>query len=889
MSEQLITVILFDGFLSLEWEDCSDVSSDKKTQFEHYLYKVYKNQTKEIPLKWLISLGLYNQDEHLSPSLRFWHTFSSTWIRLIRNNPEAETKRELFNIDIESEDQDYFAEIVPPMIGGEFVTYDYFRHVWDQLTSTYKNLIVSFKGSIDSFFNNCSFTEQPTDRIHFHLVENRKNEVRPFAFLATYTALTGNNGLVRHFPLKAAVQEFSNNKSKLLELLSTVKKIAKNNSLIRSLYDSGELFNPVSLTPSEAFDFLKSVPEIERAGILCRIPRWWKGVKKSKVSLSIGNTGPSRLDLNALLTFDSYLTIDNETLSVDEARKIIDHAQGLAFIKGKWIPVDIQSLQNSIDLFEKAKLIAEKHNVSFAGAMKILAGVSSNSAIPGMVEISYGEWMHQLMQKLTNPALLHETKASTSLTATLRTYQQHGLNWLCFLHELGLGICLADDMGLGKTIQVLALLQLKKAENRCSLIIVPSSLVSNWQSEIAKFTPDLKVKVLHPQGNEHFDKSTLLTNVSRYDIAITTYGMIQRIDSFDKQEWFYIICDEAQAIKNPGSKQTVAVKKLKSQYRLVITGTPVENRLSDLWSIFDFVNPGLLGTFKEFKKYMTRIATEPALFTKLKMAVKPYILRRSKADKSIISDLPDKVEMKSYCELSAIQIKLYRKLVDAMEDELEKTDFLSRRGIIFNYLVKCKQLCNHPDHFTGSGPFDASHSGKFLRIAELCDVISDKREKVLIFTQFKEIIAPLECYLGEIFKAKGVTLSGSSTLNQRKKAVELFQDESVYTPFFILSLKAGGTGLNLTAANHVIHFDRWWNPAVENQATDRAYRIGQKKNVVVHKFICKGTIEERIDLMIDDKKAIADEILTSGTENWITEFDNKKITEMFRLNLDIGS
>jgi len=889
MSEQLVTVILFDGFLSLEWEDSCVEACDKKTQFEHHLYKVYKSQTADIPLKWLISLGLCSPDIQLSPSLGFWHKFSLNWIRQIRNNPEAETKRELFSIDIESTDQDYFAEIVPPMIGGEFVTYDYFQRVWDQLNCTYKNHIATFKGSIDSFFKNCSFTVHPTDRIHFHLVENRKNEVRPFAFLATYTVLTSNSGQVRHFPLKAAVQEFSNNKNKLLELLSTVNKIAKNNNLIRSLYDSGELFNPVSLTPSEAFDFLKSVPDIESAGILCRIPRWWKGVKKSKVSLSIGNTAPSRLDLHSLLTFDSYLTIDNEILSVDEARKIIEHAQGLAFIKGKWIPVDIQSLQNSINLFEKAKLIAEQQNVSFAEAMKILAGVGSNSSIPGTVEISYGEWMHQLMQKLTNPTLLHEIKASTSLKATLRTYQQHGLNWLCFLHELGLGMCLADDMGLGKTIQVLALLQLMKAKKRCSLIIVPSSLVSNWQSEIAKFTPDLKVRILHPQGNEQFDKGKTLSGINDYDIAITTYGMIQRIDGIEEQEWFYIICDEAQAIKNPGSKQTIAVKKLKSRYRLVITGTPVENRLSDLWSIFDFINTGFLGTFTEFKKYMSRIATEPELFTKLKMAVKPYILRRSKADKSIISDLPDKVEIKSYCELSGIQIKLYRKLVDAMEDELEKTDSLSRRGIIFNYLVKCKQLCNHPDHFTGNGPFDASHSGKFLRIAELCEVISEKREKVLIFTQFKEIIEPLEYYLSEIFKAKGVTLSGSSTLNQRKKAVELFQDESVYTPFFILSLKAGGTGLNLTAANHVIHFDRWWNPAVENQATDRAYRIGQQKNVVVHKFICKGTIEERIDLMIDDKKVIADEILTSGTENWITEFDNKKITEMFRLNLGIGS
>jgi non-specific serine/threonine protein kinase len=372
--------------------------------------------------------------------------------------------------------------------------------------------------------------------------------------------------------------------------------------------------------------------------------------------------------------------------------------------------------------------------------------------------------------------------------------------------------------------------------------------------------------------------------IGDYDIAITTYGMLGRCAWLSAREWFYVICDEAQAIKNPATKQSRSVKALKCRHRCVMTGTPVENRLTDLWSLFDFINPGLLGSFGEFKSFAKGLDHNPAGFGRLRKVVHPYILRRSKSDKSIISDLPDKVEMKTWCALSRHQALIYQELVRRLDKELSLVDGIKRKGIVLAYLMKCKQLCNHPDHYAGSGVFLPEESGKFKRLMELCETIHEKREKMLIFTQFTEIIDPLSGFLKNIFGASGLSLSGATSVKKRNEAVERFQGGE-YVPFFILSLKAGGVGLNLTEASHVIHFDRWWNPAVENQATDRAFRIGQKKNVMVHKFICKGTIEEKIDALIEDKKKLAGEIIPSAAENWITELDDKQIKDMFRLTL----
>jgi len=345
-----------------------------------------------------------------------------------------------------------------------------------------------------------------------------------------------------------------------------------------------------------------------------------------------------------------------------------------------------------------------------------------------------------------------------------------------------------------------------------------------------------------------------------------------------------VILDEAQAIKNPGTQQTKSVKILNSQNRIIMTGTPIENRLSDLWSLFDFLNPGLLGTAKEFGTFASNVKKTHNGYSRLKKIISPYILRRLKTDKSVISDLPEKVEMHTYAGLSKKQIVLYQNTVCELTKRLETVEGVQRRGIILASLMKFKQLCNHPDQFLGTGGYEEADSGKFLRLREICETIYEKREKVLVFTQFKEITGPLHAFLKTIFERDGLVLHGSTAVGMRKKIVEQFQG-SEYIPYMVLSLKAGGVGLNLTEANHVIHFDRWWNPSVENQATDRAFRIGQKKNVIVHKFITKGTIEEKINDMLREKTKLTADVIQVTGEAMITEMDNKELVDLFKLTL----
>jgi non-specific serine/threonine protein kinase len=373
--------------------------------------------------------------------------------------------------------------------------------------------------------------------------------------------------------------------------------------------------------------------------------------------------------------------------------------------------------------------------------------------------------------------------------------------------------------------------------------------------------------------------------LSKIDVALTTYGMLQRQPWLIDMLWPLVVLDEAQAIKNPGTRQTRSVKKLKSQARIALTGTPIENRLSDLWSLFDFLCPGLLGSATVFKNFIKGLeGHEQSHFAPLRNLVSPYILRRLKTDKQVISDLPDKTEVKAYCGLTKPQYVLYSKTVRELEKALETSDGIKRRGLVLSFLMRFKQICNHPSQSLGDGNYRPQESGKFERLQGLCEEISARQEKVLIFTQFREMTNPLADLLSPIFGRAGLILHGGVPVKKRKSLMDTFQSESG-SPFFILSLKAGGTGLNLTAASHVIHFDRWWNPAVENQATDRAFRIGQKKNVLVHKFICRGTIEEKIDAMIEEKIALGKSLLEGGTETLLTEMNDQELLDLVSLDI----
>jgi non-specific serine/threonine protein kinase len=417
------------------------------------------------------------------------------------------------------------------------------------------------------------------------------------------------------------------------------------------------------------------------------------------------------------------------------------------------------------------------------------------------------------------------------------------------MHRLNLGACLADDMGLGKTIQVIALLLHMKqieGEKPVSLLVLPASLIANWKAEIERFAPEISVFVAHPSERKTTEAGETEPDLKGADLVITTYGMLARIPWLRERKWQLVILDEAQAIKNAATRQARTAKELRTNSRIALTGTPVENRLSDLWSLFDFLNPGLLGTAKAFTTFVKQTSEqEKNPYGPLRTLVRPYILRRLKTDKAIIADLPDKTEVTAFCGLTKAQVVMYEQIVADLGRSLAKADGIQRRGIVLASLMRLKQICNHPSQVTGDNSYDPEQSGKFHRLKEICTELAERQEKPLVFTQFRG------------------------------------------PPFFVLSIKAGGTGLNLTEASHVIHFDRWWNPAVENQATDRAFRIGQKRNVLVHKFVCRGTVEERIDALIADKVGLARDLLDEGSETMLTEMDNDRLMRM--VSLDVRS
>jgi non-specific serine/threonine protein kinase len=470
------------------------------------------------------------------------------------------------------------------------------------------------------------------------------------------------------------------------------------------------------------------------------------------------------------------------------------------------------------------------------------------------------------------------------------------------MNRLGLGACLADDMGLGKTIQVLSLLLVLKRKRAqtlktpdapgTSLLIVPASLIANWKAEIQRFAPSLSVFYAHPAETPNEElaraaKAPARTLASR-DLVITSYSMAVRLAWFKEMNWNLVVLDEAQAIKNPGARQSRVVRELRCRHRIALSGTPIENRLSDLWSLFDFLCPGLLGGAKEFAAFLkSRSQSDQNQFAPLRRLVRPYILRRLKTDKRIITDLPDKTEVTAFCPLTRRQAALYQQAVADLAERLEapEVEGIQRRGIILAFLTRFKQICNHPSQWLGDGAYAPAESGKFNRLRELCEEIASRQEKVLVFTQYREITDPLARHLAEVFGQSGLILHGGTAVSKRKELVDAFQRDGG-PPFFVLSLKAGGTGLNLTAATHVIHFDRWWNPAVENQATDRAFRVGQKRNVMVHKFTCRGTLEERIHEVIASKSALAEDVLGEGGERLLTEMNNSELLRFVALDIN---
>ena len=647
----------------------------------------------------------------------------------------------------------------------------------------------------------------------------------------------------------------------------------------------------VNLTLDEAFEFLKENAWIlEDSGFKVIIPAWLtpKGrqraklrLRSSKSSSSSSTKAKSYLSLQNLINYEYELAIGDEPVSVEEWEQLVATKAPLVQFRGQWMELDRDKMAEMLQLWQQ-----QQHENSQLSVQELLKKLAEEN---DTFEISVSDSLAAMLEKLTDNSQLEPIENPPQLNATLREYQKRGVSWLRYLESLGLNGCLADDMGLGKTMQVITLLVLEKeaAKTAPTLLIAPTSVLGNWQKEVEKFAPHLKTFIHHGSGREN-DAAQFKKLCNDCDIVISSYTLARKDAALlNACTWQRLVLDEAQNIKNPKAAQTKAINTLKANYRLALTGTPVENRLMDLWSIFNFLNPGYLGKQAQFRKiYEIPVQRDNDVQQSaiLKKLIQPFVLRRLKTDKNIIKDLPDKIEGKQYCNLSKEQASLYEAVVKDVEIKLEELDGIARQGLMLSTLMKLKQICNHPMQFLQDGSaFTPERSHKLERIGEMLEEALAEGDSVLVFTQFTEIGESLQKYLNNEKHYPTHYLHGGTSRKKREQMISDFQNPESAPSVFILSLKAGGVGITLTQANHVFHFDRWWNPAVENQATDRAFRIGQQKNVFVHKFVTLGTLEEKIDQMIEDKQKIADSII-GNDESWLTKLDNQAFKNLIALN-----
>ena len=585
--------------------------------------------------------------------------------------------------------------------------------------------------------------------------------------------------------------------------------------------------------------------------------------------------------MTSLIDLDIDIALGDTPISPEELQELADLKVPLVRFRGQWVEINADGIQAAADFWRN------RNQVTLRDAVQIGLGADQQAEADN-VSLIAGDWLKDLLEQLQEKATIEMIDTPDQFAGELRQYQQLGYSWLAFLSRWGLGACLADDMGLGKTVQTLAALQrdCEQGNGRPNLLVCPTSVINNWQREIARFTPDLAALVHHGPGRHQGDE--FREQAEGHQVIITSYGTMNRDrELLASVPWRAVILDEAQNIKNPASQQASTARSIQADYRVALTGTPVENHVGDLWSIMQFLNPGLLGTQAEFKRnYFQPIQADrdEAAATRLQKATGPFILRRLKTDRSIIDDLPDKNETKQYCNLTREQATLYEAVLRETETRLESAEGIERRGSILDTLTKLKQACNHPRQLLGDNSAIAGRSGKLARLQELLDELLPAGDRVLIFSQFAEMGAILQQHVQETYGLETPFLHGGVARNQRDRMVQCFQEDPDGPQVFVLSLKAGGSGLNLTRANHVVHYDRWWNPAVENQATDRAFRIGQTKDVHVHKLICAGTLEDRIDLMIEIKQETANQVVGATSERWLTELSNAELRDVLALS-----
>ena len=659
-------------------------------------------------------------------------------------------------------------------------------------------------------------------------------------------------------------------------------------------------------TPT-AYRFLReAAPLLEQAGFGLLVPPWWNqrgarlGVRLHlKPRAGDERRAPSggKLSLSNLVSYQWELALGDTLLTREEFEALVALKSPLVQIRGQWVQLDSEQVEAAIHFWESQ---AQGGEISLIQAAQFGLGGQTNASDLPVTEVVAEGWVNDWLERLSHPERMIELVQPEGLRGLLRPYQLYGYSWLVFFRRFGMGACLADDMGLGKTVQALALIQYEKETQGMLpgpvLLLCPTSVVTNWQRETNRFTPGLTTMIHQGPGRLH--GAEFKQAAQKVDLVLTSYAVV-RMDAEQLQQvpWYGIIADEAQNIKNPSAKQTQAVRRLPGSFRLALTGTPVENRLTELWSIMQFLNPGYLGTLEKFRaEYAIPIERfgEPEATQRLRQLIGPFVLRRVKTDPNVIQDLPEKIEIKQYCNLTEEQATLYEAVVQSTMKKIAESEGIERKGLVLTLLMQLKQVCNHPMQYlhqvqVESGGTDApdivqlaGRSGKLIRLVEMLDEILSEGDRALVFTQFAEMGHLLANYLPGALGHNVQFLYGGTPMKARDQMVQRFQEDDHAPPIFILSLKAGGIGLNLTRANHVFHFDRWWNPAVEDQATDRSFRIGQLRNVEVHKFITAGTLEERIDELIDSKKGLADAIIGGG-EQWLTELSTEDLRELVNL------
>jgi SNF2 family DNA or RNA helicase len=694
-------------------------------------------------------------------------------------------------------------------------------------------------------------------------------------------------------PLRLLNRRFENPQERLLEDLGRACRLFP--PLAGSLREARPQGLPIDL--NGAYQFLReATPLLEESGYGVLVPSWWNK-PASRLSLRLRLRPAQRrsraaakgggLGMESLVQFDWQASLGGESLTREEFERLAALKTPLVSIRGQWVELRQEDLQAALRAWETGQ---GGELTTLGEALHAQAEAAAHGLAVEAVEAE--GWLQSLLSG-DGQEHLETLPSPPDFAGTLRPYQTRGYSWLSFLRQRGLGACLADDMGLGKTPQCLAALLRRREEAEGAtgpvLLVCPTSVAENWRREAARFAPSLRVLLHHGPGRSRGEE--FLAQAAEHDLVVTTFALIPRdLETLQQVEWDTVVLDEAQNIKNPEAKQTRAIRALPAGWRVALTGTPVENRLRELWSIMEFLNPRYLGSEATFhRRFAVPIErySDEAQSTTLRRLIQPFVLRRVKSDPKVIQDLPEKVEQKVFCSLTPEQATLYEAVVQDMLTQLDDAEGMARRGMVLATLMKLKQVCNHPAQMLGDRSPLPGRSGKLARLEEILEEVLAEGEKALVFTQFAEMGGMLKPHLQERLGSEVSFLHGGSTKKSRDELVAGFQADGG-PGVFLLSLKAGGTGLNLTAANHVIHFDRWWNPAVENQATDRAFRIGQRRNVQVRKFVCAGTLEERIDQMIERKRNLAERIVGAG-EAWLTELSTDQLRELITLSADAVS